>query len=177
MITVITIVIGLTVLGALIYEVPRRRAARATKRPIKDTPPKSTFEPTCLAKGVAKAWTDDSGGWTITRKKVTVPYYSSGGSSLTQTHTYYQVQLRYPRLGIRIQGSEAYHSFQGVSVYIEEELKVFETYSSDSDSWWLGRVITTNPYPILKRDIDKHTAQVAREAAQTKAIVALGCPS
>ncbi len=154
-----------------------RLFSRPKPAPAKKAPPpkpeEKPFEPSCLAKGIAKAWIDDRDGWTIKRKKVVVQYYGSGGSG---DRTYMQVQLTHPKLGIRIQGSEQPHRFWGVSAFVNEETRVWESYNQ-CDSSYLADIITANPYPILKRDIDKHAKAEATRAAKIAAIESLGCPS
>lgn len=162
-------------IGFIVWANARSRSSGPSAPILPPAAPAPPFEPSCLAKGIVKAWIDDPASWKITSKVVKVPSVSSAGGWFTSD--YKQIVLTNAKLGIRIQGSEVSSLYTGVSVFVNESCMVPENYSYDSDSVHIGRVIATHPYPRLKKVIDKAKKDESTRAARIKAIETLGCPS
>lgn len=161
--------------GFIVWANTRSRSSDPSAPISPPAAPAPPFEPSCLAKGIVKAWIDDPASWKITSKVVKVPSVSSAGGWYASS--YQQTVLINTKLGIRIQGSETSTWYTGASAFINDSCVVHETYSKDSDSAYLCRTITAHPYPRLKKVIDKVKKDEATRAARIKAIETLGCPS
>ncbi len=134
-------------------------------------PPKDrTPEPSCLAKGVAKAWIDDRANWVVTRSD------ASDEGRL--------VMLKHDALDIRISFLERQAARMVFNLECEVSGRIMIRYVRHlrMDYSHLCDAIKNNPYPELamlqaaeKARCDQREAQDAARAAKLKAIEALGC--
>jgi hypothetical protein len=125
-------------------------------------PPKGlTPEPSCLARGIAKAWIDDRANWTIERSRS--EYISS-----------WNVKLIHVLLGTTITFNEDDSTLLwGLEVLINGERMLYEYH-------YIKHVIDAirlNAYPELKKRMDAAAREDAERARNIKAIEALGCPA
>ncbi len=154
---------------------------------------KSPTEPSCLAKGVAKAWADDRANWVVKRTEKTpvtdeiLGYPTYGSWDVTLSHRGLDIKIAMVEHGYGCFSSFscsaagrsiAYPYRQGESchtIYCG-----FDQY--DIDERYLSDAIKHNPYPALadnqakeKVRSDQRAVQDAARAAKIKAIEALGC--
>ncbi len=180
-------------------DIPMPPVAPPKKDPAPDSHeiPKIIIEPlsksSCLAKGVAKAWTDDRANWVVKRIEKTPVTDESFGYP---TYGSWDVILSHSELDITITMVEhgcgwfsdficraagrtiAYPYREGQSpntIY-----SGFEHY--DIDERYLRDAIKQNPYPALATNLakekvrsDERAVGDAARAAKLKAIEALGC--
>lgn len=131
-------------------------------------------EPSCVAKGIVKLWLEED-GWTVTRKKTTVEYYGSGGFG---NHQYYAVELKYPKLGIKIEVSE-YMTRPDISmgaVRINDEIVIYIGHYNNPDSDAVKAAILSKPYPALKKRLDKKKKYDETRQTRIDAVKSIGCP-
>lgn len=128
-------------------------------------------EPSCLIKGIAKAWVENK-GWKVSRERVRMEDWWHGVYSI------WLVILRNKDSGLTIALKESPSINPKIYLYdFEVTVEGKEVNISQSqDRGCLEQAILSHPYSSLKRRMSETARRESSRAAKIEALEALGCP-